>query len=152
MGQDPEPGMAELLERTHQEQLALCDSLEAIADSLPDEVDPTACLQAARAIGPLLLRAHAIEQETIFPALAAMRIGGLDLLPTIERLKLEHYQDECFAEELSDVLMSYGRGLPQQTANATGYMLRGFFDGLRRHVAFERELFGPLIRGGEDRH
>jgi hypothetical protein len=32
------------------------------------------------------------------------------------------------------------------TADAAGYMLRGFFEGVRRHVAFEREMLAPLMK------
>lgn len=30
-------------------------------------------------------------------------------------------------------------------AEAIGFMLRGFFEGLRRHIAFEREHVLPMI-------
>ncbi len=30
-----------------------------------------------------------------------------------------------------------------------GYMLRGFFTGVRRHLAFEREYILPIIEGRE---
>ena len=40
---------------------------------------------------------------------------------------MEHAGDECFAEELSEVLLSYAEGRPTHSAEATGYMLREDF-------------------------
>ncbi|MNL85495.1 hypothetical protein D3C87_2138230 [compost metagenome] len=54
---------------------------------------------------------------------------------------------------MTDALLKLGSGA---TVNmeATGYMLRGFFEGMRRHIAFEREFLlsrvpgdGPAVGG-----
>ena len=37
------------------------------------------------------------------------------------------------------------RAEPDPQAEALGYMLRGFFEGLRRHIAFEEEHLVPLL-------
>lgn len=140
--------LAALLLATHRDQLALCRSLEAIADSLPTDIDRAACINAARALGPLISRAHDLEEVQIFPAIERRRAAAIDLTRTIERLKYEHMEDVCFSEELHDALMAYGRGEPRPTPDAFGYMLRGFFEGLRRHIAFEQEIIVPLL--GED--
>lgn len=146
MHESPSVKSIERLERAHREQLALCKTLEAIADSLPDALDRQGCIQAARSLGPVIRLAHQLEEEILFPLLARSEIADFDFGPTLDRLRLEHYEDECFAEELHDVLMSYGQGTPLQSAEATGYMLRGFFESVRRHVAFERELLEPIVR------
>ena len=140
--------LAALLLATHRDQLALCRSLEAIADSLPTDIDRAACINAARALGPLISRAHDLEEAQIFPAIERRRAAAIDLTRTIERLKYEHMEVVCFSEELHDALMAYGRGEPRPTPDAFGYMLRGFFEGLRRHIAFEQEIIVPLL--GED--
>jgi len=49
-----------------------------------------------------------------------------------------------FAEEIQIELMQMTTGQPVLTPEATGYMLRGFFEGLRRHVRHERELVAAL--------
>lgn len=136
--------LAALLTATHRDQLALCRSLEAIADSLPSRIDRTACLTAARALGPLISHAHDLEERLVFPAIEARHA----ISASIERLKYEHMEDVCFSEELHDALMAYGRGTPRPAPDAFGYMLRGFFEGLRRHIAFEQEIIVPLL--GED--
>lgn len=126
------------------EQRSLCDALEQIADSLPDAVDRKVCLHAARVLPTLMARAHRYEEDVLFVALDRPGLTPFDLHPTLTRLKLEHAGDECFAEELSEVLMSYAEGRPTHSAEATGYMLRGFFEALRRHIAIEEELSTAL--------
>lgn len=104
-----------LTRRIHCEQLALCDHLENIADSLPDGVDSAACTQLAQSVTQVLARAHSIEEELLFPCLEAASIAAMDLKPTLERLRGENRADAYFAEELHDVLLSYGTGHPSQT-------------------------------------
>ncbi len=132
------------LRQIHHAKLALCDRLEEIADALPDKMDAQVCAVTARAIGPILEKAHQFEEEIFYPGLTKHLKGAGDQDPIFERLKIEHHEDICFGEEVRDVLISYGAGKPNQTADATGYMLRGFFESLRRHMAFEQELARPL--------
>ena len=70
--------------------------------------------------------------------------SGADL---VERLRLEHVEDECFAEEVQYELMLLGQGRPVLAPEATGYMLRGFFEGIRRHIRHERDLLADLGLG-----
>ncbi|MGJ8529480.1 hemerythrin domain-containing protein [Maritalea sp.] len=132
------------LRKNHHDKHALCDRLEEIADALPDKVDRNVCVSTARAIEPILKKAHQYEEETLFPALKKLIKGADEQAAIFERLKIEHHEDLCFGEEVRDVLASYGTGKPMQTADATGYMLRGFFESLRRHMAIEQELVLPL--------
>jgi hemerythrin-like domain-containing protein len=125
--------------KAQDELLGLCRDLEEIADSLPASIDKQKCLSAAGAIGPLIKRVHHYEEEVLFPAIE-QRSGGVPDLPrTLSRLKSEHFQDECFAEELTERLLLLGSGGGDVNMEATGYMLRGFFEALKRHIAFERD-------------
>ncbi|WP_245408845.1 hemerythrin domain-containing protein [Rhizobium wuzhouense] len=126
------------LYRAHEEQLALCQELEDIADSLPASVNRQKCIYAAKALGPLIKGIHHYEETVLFPHLQARPEANDHLSTTLERLKFEHCEDECFAEELTDALLRLGSGAAVNM-EAVGYMLRGFFEGLRRHIAFERE-------------
>lgn len=126
------------LRRAHSEQLALCSELEDIADSLPANVNRQKCIYAAKALGPLIGCIHHYEETVLFPWLNAKGDAD-DLRPTLDRLRFEHLEDESFAEELSDVLLKLGAG-EAVNMEAVGYMLRGFFEGMRRHIAFENEL------------
>jgi hemerythrin-like domain-containing protein len=122
----------------HQEQLRLCAELEMIADSLPANVNRQKCIYAAKALGPMIKGLHHYEENVLFPALEMRGLAG-DLAKTLARLKFEHFEDECFAEELSERLLLLGAGGGDVNMEATGYMLRGFFEAIRRHIAFERE-------------
>lgn len=126
------------LDRAHTEQLALCRELEEIADSLPASINRQKCIYAAKALGPLIKGIHHYEETVLFPQLQSNPDATEALGPTLERLKFEHCEDECFAEELTDALLKLGSG-DRVNMEAVGYMLRGFFEGIRRHIAFERE-------------
>lgn len=138
-------GQMAQFDAVHNELLALCDRLEAIADSLPENVDRQACLQTAGRLGVAIEQAHALEESVIFPALTHVAADDARLMAAIERLRLEHVADSCFAEELNEALTGLGEGRPRQSADAMGYMLRGFFQSLRRHVAFERDYLTPRL-------
>ncbi len=127
------------------EQVTLCDILEDIADSLPHNVDKQLCLHTAKMLPPLIKRAHKIEQETLFPLLENSKECAVDLSATVKRLKAQHIRDEYNAEELAEILLSYGKGEPSHGAETTGYAIRGFFETLRRHIAFIEELISPAL-------
>lgn len=126
------------LNSAYREQLALCDALEEIADSLPGNVNRQKCIYAAKALGPAIRNQHLCEEAVLFPWLAERPGAGEALGDTLMRLKYEHFEDECFAEELTDALFKLGAG-HDVNMEAIGYMLRGFFEGLRRHIAFEQD-------------
>jgi hypothetical protein len=136
---------ADMVARCHDMQLLLCDELEALADSLPSGVGRQRCLHLARAIYPLVASSHEIEEALLFDPLSSFD-GSMPNMPlTLERLRYEHHFDLCFAEELNDMLLAFGRGEDLMTADAVGYMLRAFFETVRRHVAFEKEILVPLL-------
>jgi hemerythrin-like domain-containing protein len=126
------------------EQLRLCSELETIADSLPANINRQKCIYAAKALGPLIKGVHHYEAEVLFPALESEAADVPDLAKTLSRLKFEHFEDECFAEELTERLLLLGAGQPDVNMEATGYMLRGFFEALRRHIALEQDYFVAL--------
>lgn len=127
------------LRKAHKEQLLLCDRLEEIADSLPDSVNRQKCIYAARALGPMIRGVHRFEEEVVFPLIASQLKDDDQIEATLTRLRFEHCEDECFAEELTEALHDLGAGNPDINIEATGYMLRGFFEAMRRHIAFESE-------------
>ncbi|OCW57744.1 hemerythrin domain-containing protein [Hoeflea olei] len=127
------------LRKAHTEQLRLCDRLEEIADSLPENVIRQKCIYAAGALGPMIRRVHRFEEEVVFPLIAERLAGDDRIGATLNRLRFEHCEDECFAEELTEALHALGSGSDEINIEATGYMLRGFFEAMRRHIAFEME-------------
>lgn len=133
-----------VMKRAHREKLQLCDALEKIADALPN-VDRLKCLGTANAIVPLLRNIHHYEETIIFPAYEAATGDGNANLASTRRLRAEHVEDECFAGEVTETLLALGHGETVENAEAVGFMLRGFFESMRRHIAFEREHVLPVI-------
>ena len=129
----------------HEEQLALCTLLEKLADELPDLSDTQLCLRVAKRIHPMICDAHAYEEKTLFPLLMSLDSADDNLKSTLERLRYEHWEDESFADEVSDGLAGFVTNKAAANAEALAYMLRGFFEGLRRHIAFEREHIIPIL-------
>lgn len=138
------------LEANHLEQLALCARLEEVADDLPEVADTQMCLHLARRVLPLVKRAHEYEENTLFPLLQAAEAKGGPLAQTIERLRYEHWEDEAYADEVSDGLISFVTDRASSNPETLAYMLRGFFEGLRRHIAFEREYIVPILARAAD--
>lgn len=135
---------AAVMKRAHREKLQLCDALERIADALPG-VDRLKCLGAANAIVPLLRNIHQFEEAVIFPAYEDAVVGSNANLASTRRLRAEHVEDECFAGEVTEILLAIGHGETVENPEAIGFMLRGLFENLRRHIAFEREHVLPMI-------
>jgi hemerythrin-like domain-containing protein len=76
-----------------------------------------------------------------------------DLLPdsakqSFERLKFEHFGDEAFAHDLCVSLREFVTHRENVNPETLSWMLRGFFDSVRRHVVFEQALLLPLIEAG----
>lgn len=139
----PETVRAELAARL-KELSEICERLEHIADGLPENVDRQDCMQLARSIYPTIISAHRFEEGVVFPLL---RSASLDpgLAETIERLRFEHWEDESFAAELQETLCGFVTGSDAGRVETLAWMLRGFFEGLRRHIAFEREHVMPML-------
>ena len=130
-----EATLGAVMKSAHREKLQLCDTLEKIADSLP-EVDRWKCLGTANAIVPLLRSIHQYEESIIFPAYEVAAVGSNAKLASARRLRAEHVEDECFAGEVTEILLAIGRGETVENAEALEFMLRGFFKSVRRHIAF----------------
>jgi hemerythrin-like domain-containing protein len=122
-----------------------CAHLELVADLLPDAIDPRDCLLLAQNIVPLVRRAHVFEESVIFPSILANNITPRDFAATLDRLRFEHLGDEEFANDLCVSLRQFVMDRSNSNVDALAWMLRGFFEGLRRHVAFEREFVLPLV-------
>jgi hemerythrin-like domain-containing protein len=131
--------------RHHDEQLAMCQRLEEVADELPEIADTQLCLSLAKKIHPMIREAHDYEEKTLFPLLMSVDAAKEGLGTTLERLRYEHWEDESFADEVADGLIRFVTDRASSNAETLAYMLRGFFEGLRRHIAFEREHIVPIL-------
>ncbi|MGX5851351.1 hemerythrin domain-containing protein [Mesorhizobium sp. PL10] len=127
----------------HDRKLRIYDELEAIADGLPS-VNRSRCLLMAKELVPLLRISYAREEEHLFPAFARDATDGKPMA-SLRRLRAEHIEDECAAQDLTDTLLTIGHGGRITNPEALGFMLRAFFCASRRHIAFEREHVLPVV-------
>ena len=127
----------------HQTKLRLCETLENIADNLP-AVDRLLCLQIASELTPVLRDCHRYEEDVVFPAFLRGNAEHPSSAASVRRLQVEHVEDECAAQDLTDLLLAIGHGGAVENPEALGFMLRAFFHALRRHVAFEHEHILPF--------
>lgn len=125
------------------QQVDLCCALETLADALPSRVDTRAATLLAETLQETLHRCHQMEESFIFPALLA---AHPDMLSTITRLRAEHVEDEEQACEVKDAIMNFVILQKRKDVEEFGYLLRGLFVALRRHLAFDRDYVLPLYR------
>lgn len=141
--------LVETLKLNLDRQLTVCKRLEYLADQLPDRVDATECLSLTKEMIDSLADAHKFEESILFPILEERFCQDSQqnnqLCKTLERLRFEHLEDEGFAEELKTCLEDFSKTGETDNVNLLGYMLRGFFEGVRRHTAFEREHILPML-------
>lgn len=135
-----------MISREHREHLELCDKLEEIADSLPNSVDVQACTCAALALRHRVAVHHAMEEEALFPLLNARASDDIVFMRTLQRLQDEHRTDEGYCDEVLELLTSLSKGNQPENAEAAGYLLRGLFECMRRHIAFEEDHLLPKAR------
>lgn len=122
-----------------------CNRLESTADLLPNGVDSHDCLLLAQNVVPLVRHAHAFEEGTVFPALLRDPLTPDTVKAALERLRFEHLGDEYYADDLCLSLRQFVTDRKNANVESLTWMLRGFFEGLRRHIAFEREFILPLL-------
>lgn len=139
-------GIALTLQHHLQEQARFCDRLETMADRLPDAIDERDCLLMAQNVVPLIKRAHDFEERIVYPLLLSLPDTAEDLKSSIERLKFEHLGDEEFAGDLGASLRQFVTNRGATNVESLAWMLRGFFESVRRHIAFEREHILPLVQ------
>lgn len=134
------------LEYDHKAQRALADLLEAVADSLPDAVNQASAALAASLLRDSVVRRTALEEQALFPLVEARTIDGSPIRRAIGLARRE--QRDCsgraieLAEELDD-LAAAGRA---RNPDALGFMLRAFFDALRRHLDWVDVAILPQAR------
>lgn len=133
------------IEHEHSLHLYLCDLLEQIADSLPDNVDLKTIEAAIYSIDGLFQH-HKLEENCLFPLLKE-RAGPEDNIERIlKHLKMEHASDESLASEVQENLERLALRQPPDNPDMLGYMLRALFENYRRHISWEDAVLLPLLR------
>ena len=134
------------IEKEHRAEQHLCDMLEKIADNLLDPLD-TELSRTGIVTMRRCLKRHVILEETYLYPVIAKRLCPGDLAENLlEHIRVEHLSDESLAHETADQLekaLACGR---VENPEMLGYMLRGFFECRRRHIAWEDAIVVPLAR------
>lgn len=136
--------LAPLLE-SYERVIAACDTLEAVADALPDRVAPGQCERALGETAAAVRQMHACEDGLLMPLLANAQRP--ELRKIAQDLEQAHLVDSESLAEVDEVLTALAAGQPILSTDATGYMLRAFFESLRRHIDRERDLLALIETG-----
>ncbi len=134
------------LQREHRLQQELCGVLEEIADALPGPVDP-ARVEFANAILRASVPRHiAIQQQLLFPLLRQRALADDEIDTLIEQITADNAADEVLAHDTADQLEAAVESGRARKPDMLAYMLRGLFEGRRRHIAWEMSVLIPLAR------
>jgi hemerythrin-like domain-containing protein len=134
-----------LLVAEHGEQRQLCSMLERIADELPAVPSHAMMLDVGQRLSSYAQRHFPLEARLF------VRLAGQANCPTSERILKEighnHAIDAIHADDLAAALQRLSGSTRPAHPGELAYMLRCFFDGCRRAIAFEE--LALLKLGGE---
>jgi hypothetical protein len=122
------------LEYDHKAQRGVADLLEALADSLPDDVRPATATLAASLLRDSAKRRAIVETEVLEPLIAERHAPGTTLHRAITLARREASEVADLALELAEELEALALTGQARDADVLGFMLRAYFDGLRRHL------------------
>ncbi len=135
-----------ILREEHALQNELCDILECIADGLPHQFDPELAKVSISMLETGLPNHMRLEEEALFPLLRQRLPSDHSLLSALSCLSQEHNRDGAMMHEITEGLReAVERGKPPNP-EVFGYMLRGFFESQRRHIAWEDTIVLPAAR------
>lgn len=136
--------MLDRFSRGHAQLLSLCAHLEDIADTLLSLTDTGKCDRIADSLPTLIASVCRYEEDVLFPWLNTNYSQHAGIGKSLTRLYFEHLEDQAYAGEVAEMLRQIGAQKRFETETA-GYMFRGFFEGMRRHIAFEQDHLYHLI-------
>lgn len=117
--------------------------MELVADQLPDMVNETLCNQIYSALRfelPILHR----NEEALYEIICQRDRRDAGMVEIVEKIRHEHTVHECYADEFSDTLSILRPSEGVHWPDAMGYMLRGYFETMRRHLDWEELTLIPL--------
>ncbi len=139
-------GLLTQIEREHLAERSLCDVLELIADDLLGPLDLTLTRRSVTGLRRCVKRHRILEEGYFYPVLTnRLRRGELDA-DLLEQIRGEHASDQSLAYDTADQLeraLARGRA---ENPEMLGYMLHGFFECRRRHIAWEDAVVLPLAK------
>ncbi|MEC9368282.1 MAG: hemerythrin domain-containing protein, partial [Pseudomonadota bacterium] len=128
----------------HVSEMQLCDSLEQMADSLPDSPNRQTGEIVARHLRDCLIRHRLLEEDFLLPLLISRAREADNAKALQEQIAREHISDESMAHDLADQLEAASATGRIANPEMLGYMLHGFFECRRRHIAWETAVVLPL--------
>lgn len=145
------PDPISLHEEEHELQRELCNVLEAIADDLPNNFDKDLATVAVSILESSLERHMQFEEESLFPLLRDALADADPIRAALCCLEEEHERDEANLFEITEALKFAIENNAVTNPEMLGYMLRGFFECLRRHLAWEDKVVIPAARSAFSR-
>lgn len=140
------PDPIALIAEEHALQRELCDLLEALADGLPHSLDKAIAVIAVSILEGSVPRHIRLEEEALFPILRSRIASDDPLWAALDCLEDEHERDGAALVELTDALKTAAAEGRATNPDMLGYLLRGYFDSQRRHIAWEDRVVLPVAR------
>jgi len=134
----------DLFEGSVSEREFVCDQLEAIADDLPNRIDIRRILSAMQFLKLKLPAYHRDERHCLFPLLKRRAPRSFGMNQIAAQMQSFQIDDEDYALEVAEMLDLIAEKQTMDNPDATGYMLRGFFQSYRRYLAWQRLAILPL--------
>jgi hemerythrin-like domain-containing protein len=139
--QNPDP--LQILREEHALQNELCDLLEAIADGLPHQFNRALALVSVSILETGMPSHIRLEEEALFPLLRRRLAKSHPLHSALSCLEGEHDRDGAALVEITEALRAAIETGTISNPEMLGYMLRGFFESQRRHIAWEQAVVLP---------
>ena len=140
------PHPLEIIKEEHALQLELCDLLESIADGLPGNFAPPLAVIAISILKGSVKAHTKFEEDALFPLLKERLSPDDAVVQALVCLSQEHERDEDIADELVEALKDALQSGAPQNPETLGYILRGYFESQRRHIAWEDSVVLPAAR------
>jgi hemerythrin-like domain-containing protein len=144
---DPNTTGAQAVSRLEREQARLlrsCRLLEAMADSLPAGFQPSKALDLLKFTEAALQQHIALQERVIFTFLRRGSAGD-QVECILRQLEYEHGYDSALIIEMAEMVTV----VPSSNSpdiERFGYLLRHFFEGHRRHCAWETIILNPFVK------
>lgn len=140
------PDPLAIIAEEHALQRELCDLLEAIADGLPAVIDRALAQVSVSILESTVPRHMRLEEDALFPLLRLRIAPDHALHSALACLEDEHDRDGATLLEVTDALRSVIEQGRAANPDMLGYLLRGFFESQRRHIAWEDQVVLPAAR------
>ena len=115
-----------------------------MADSLPAGLQPGKAFGLLKFTEAALQQHIALQERVIFTALREGS-GGDHVERVLRQLEYEHAYDSALIIEMAE-MVTVVPSAKSPEIERFGYLLRHFFEGHRRHYAWETEILRPFVK------